>query len=394
MIYGEVVLLQGLGYLGSSTFCSPFLAAALRFYPDAVRAGRGRQMRNFFIRLLRLSTAGVMSALLLGGTIWTAWIAPGMSFLGFLTVAALVAVEVPRSFESNLLNAARHQGVNAAWSALDAWAKPLAAAALVLAAGASAAWVLLGFAVGTAVVWAAFRGRLIRFPDRPENGSVQSWATVNRGEVFRYAAPIVPLSILSWLTSLSDRYILAGWSGPGVAGVYAAAYGLASQPFITLSLIVSATLRPVLFDAVANGDASRERRTIVLWIAAILGTSLVGVVLMSALAPWIVRITLGKSFWDSAVLIPWISAAYAIQSVQNIFETIMFARSKTRRLVVMQIVGTAAALLFYFLLIPPLGALGAAIASCVSLAASCVASIWLSEMTGELLRLVRFRRSP
>ena len=70
------------------------------------------------------------------------------------------------------------------------------------------------------------------------------------------------------------------------------------------------------------------------------------------------------------------------------------ARSKTRRLVVMQIVGTAAALLFYFLLIPPLGALGAAIASCVSLAASCVASIWLSEMTGELLRLVRFRRSP
>ena len=71
----------------------------------------------------------------------------------------------------------------------------------------------------------------------------------------------MPLALLGWVISLSDRYVLAGLTSPVQTGIYAAGYGLASTPFIMLDQFLALTLRPVYFDAVGQRDRRRERST-------------------------------------------------------------------------------------------------------------------------------------
>ena len=50
-------------------------------------------------------------------------------------------------------------------------------------------------------------------------------------EMRRYAIPLVPIALMNWFTSVSDRYIIAWFSHDTfMVGVYAVRYGLVSQP--------------------------------------------------------------------------------------------------------------------------------------------------------------------
>ena len=106
--------------------------------------------------------------------------------------------------------------------------------------------------------------------------------------------------------NLGDRYILAAFSGASAAGLYAAAYGLACQPFLMLAGIMSLTLRPVLFEAVARGDRVRERRTLLMWLTVVSLCSCAGVVAIWLCASPLVGLLLGREFQGAAPLLVWI----------------------------------------------------------------------------------------
>ncbi len=102
--------------------------------------------------------------------------------------------------------------------AADIWARPVAAALLVLAIeGNRQAWCL-----------AAYRARLAsavhRVRDRPEHASVRQPPSHDllRQRVWRYALPLVPLGFIGWANGLSDRYIVGGMLSLAGAGIYAA----------------------------------------------------------------------------------------------------------------------------------------------------------------------------
>jgi O-antigen/teichoic acid export membrane protein len=234
----------------------------------------------------------------------------------------------------------------------------------------------------------AFRRTRVRGgPD--ETGASPAWVTETRIAMLRFAGPMVPLALLGWIISLSDRYILAGLTSPEQTGIYAAAYGLASAPFLMLGQFLSLTLRPVYFDAVLQHDRRRERRTLFAWMAALALALLFGMGFVIAFAGPIVRVVLGEAYWGAADLMPWIAAAYGILAVQQLFEHVIQALHSTRRLLVVHSCGAATAVGLFFLLIPRYAAYGAAMAVAGSMLASCTASIVLS---GALPRL--FAREP
>src|SRR5882762_9627901 len=127
-IFGTVSLLLGLSMLGTNLFCAPFMHAASRYYPDLAREGKLAQLRRHLEQQLSRTTLVLIVLVLLGGAI-AAWFGGG-SFWPFPALAALLAVEVQRTTELNLLNAARRHRPYALWIAIDAWAKPLLAALL------------------------------------------------------------------------------------------------------------------------------------------------------------------------------------------------------------------------------------------------------------------------
>jgi O-antigen/teichoic acid export membrane protein len=242
----------------------------------------------------------------------------------------------------------------------------------VWVAGPGATSILLGYAVGTLIAMTPFlrRQEAASSPDF-------RWRQETVRSLRRFARPLLYSSLLSWAGALGDRYILAAFHGAAEAGVYAASYGLASQPFITVGAICAGVLRPVLFDAVARGDRTGERQAIRRWLTVAGAISAAGLAATTLLSSHLVRWFLGTDFWPGAKLLPWIAATYALQNVQQAFENELYAQKLTRQVLAVQSIGTGAALVLYLVLIPRYGAIGAAVGSFLSMLTSCLASYGL-----------------
>lgn len=389
-VFGEVSLLLGVSALGGTVFLTPIHQATLRFYPEAAKLDRVAELRRVIASLLLGSTSTALCILLLGAAIWKIGLGGATSFAAIVLVGALLAADTPRGFETAMLNASRRQRVFALWNACDAWARPLLAAGAILLLGPHSASAVLGNLVGCVTIYTIFRKLAVSVP-RPVGGPAgEEWRAQIRREILGFSAPLVPLAVLGWVIGLSDRYVLAALVGTREAGLYAAVHGLGSQPFLALSAIGVLTFRPVLFDAVARGQAKKEQRTVLVWLGLFAGGGALGVIAIHLLSRWIVGIALGEAFREASSLLPWIAGAYALQGVQHVFETMIYAQRRTRRLVVLQAAGALFSIGSYSLLIPKYGAKGAAIAVCVALFSSCMLSIWLA---GAPQRLFLRRRS-
>ena len=334
------------------------LQAALRFYPDAARSRDLGGLRRVSQGLL-LRAAALLALLILavtavaGGRLRLSWPAAAL-------LSALVAADVARAFEVNLLNAARRQRPFALWSAAEYWARPALALAAIAALGATAESVLLGYVLAAAGLYLFARAATGAAGLAPEaSGDVPDL----KGAILAYAAPLVPLALASWITSLSDRYFIAAWLGTAPVGLYAAAYGLGSAPFLMAQAAIELILRPVYFDAVSAGDRGRERRTFRLWLAS---TAAVGAVGVAAVLVWrdgITRLALAPGYREAAGLLPWIAAGYALWALGAVFEKPCYAYRKTGWVLVIQAAGAAACLAAVPVLIRLRGLRGAALAA-------------------------------
>lgn len=380
--FGWAGLLLAAQALAVGFVCNPLLQAVLWMFPQARAEGRISSLRRVSEGMLRPTAATLAVVAIVVGAAWT-WSGrtqPGLA--AFVAIAALLVVDLTRTYESGFLNASRQQVPFAAWNVADAWARPLVAAGLVALLGASASWAIAGNAIGCALVLAAFWGRRVTAPD--EAGAPSSdWLGDARGRMLRFAAPLVPFAVLGWVVGTSDRFVVASLSTVEEAGLYIAAYGLASAPFLALTSVGVLTFRPALFEAAAAGDRARERRIVAGWAASFGFVGVLGATAAGLLAPWLVSIALAKEFASAASLVAWIAAAYAVQGVQIVFETRLFAHGRTRSLLALQIVGAAASLAGFVAWIPRLGAAGAARAVLASMIASCLAAAWLASRAGQ-----------
>jgi len=381
-VFGQVALVLGMISLSSDFFCAPILHGVSRFFPNAQAAGRIASFRVLISRLLArrvVFAASLLLAIGVGSEVY--WRSQG-TLIAFALATGLLGLNTLRSFEMNLLNASRRRRPFGIWSAVDAWLRPLGVWASVMLFGATAWTVMLGHAAGAAISNLAFRTSVVRGPGGVESGA--RWSRDLATEVLRFAAPLPPLALLGWSANLSDRYILAAASGAEAAGIYAAAYALASAPFLAFAGVVNLTLQPVLFNAVAQGDRVRERRTLLLWLGAAAGGSCLGVALLAAFREPLVHLALAERFWGAAPILPWIGAAYALQAMRQAFEALILADRRTRILTALQLGGAVVGLALYLILIPAYGAMGAAIATFCAFALTFAATALGSRAAGRL----------
>jgi O-antigen/teichoic acid export membrane protein len=378
-VFGEVTLLLGGGALVAGVFFQPIGQAVLRLFPDAVRDGQLGALRKFAGGMMWRSggVAAAFAAVAVG-----LWLGPwgGTSSWGTVgMLGALTAGDAWRTYEGNLMAAARDQRSYAVWSVVDAWTRAVAPLAAIRLAGPTAASVLAGQLVACLLVALAFRPRFVRPP--VANGdpvAAATWIARHRPPFMSFIRPLIPFAMLGWIVAQADRYVLAEFSGIEAAGLYGAVYGLASQPFIALSSVGVLTFRPILFEAVSHGDVRKERRVILAWLGFAGAIAVTGFALVAALAPWIVRVATGPAFWSGATLMTWIAAAYGLQGLQFAFESILYARRRTPQLLLLQVIGAVGSMALYLGLVPRLGARGAAIGTLGSMLLTLGVSIALA----------------
>jgi O-antigen/teichoic acid export membrane protein len=247
-----------------------------------------------------------------------------------------------RSANLSLLYAARRQERYGLWMAADAWSRPLAASLVVVLVGQSPVAVLASYVVVSACLLVIFSYRLwpgveqatARAAERAQALDLRMWS---------YALPLVPLGVISWASTLGDRYIIGGLLGVADAGIYAAVYGLSCLPFLILNGTVEQALRPIYQTAVTRGESARARRILRMWLTVVVGVGSLGVRLYLFGHDILASLFVGRSYRGAAALMPWIAAGYAIRAASYVFERVCYAFGRTRRVLAIQLCAVAAA---------------------------------------------------
>jgi O-antigen/teichoic acid export membrane protein len=385
--FGEVALIQGAAALGFAVLCGALLQAGLRFHAEAQGAGHDVALQ-VLLRSLVLRAAWItMGALVVAALSWKLLSGTTVSSLALVAGLAIIVPDAVRGYEVTLLNALRRQAAYTAWTVADALARPIGAGLAIVVLGRSSASALIGFFLAAvAVNLVCERLFVTDRSDGPAPGD-RDTPPGTRGRIFHFAAPLIPLAVMSWIIGLADRYVLAHTAGIAVAGLYSAAYGLGSQGFLALGTIGLTIFRPIYFSAVDAHDPRRGRRVLGLWLATVTTGSLAGVAVLATFGDLLARLCLGPEFRSGASLLPWIGIAYTLQTMQTVFEILFYARHRTAPLLIVQISGAVTALALYAVLIPLYGAFGAVVATIGSFAVSSTLAAILGNLPGALRRV-------
>jgi len=358
-VFGKVSLLIGIVSLGSSIFCLPLLQAALRFYPELATRMELPVLRRTIRGSLRWSIGFLIGIILLGGAAYS--ILQGISYSIFPLLAGLLAIETKRGLETNFLTAARRQRPFSIWVAAEAWVRPASAILAVIMLGASPQSVLLGYLAGTAGVLLIFLIVLKR-EGLTDASQIQRPNSGFSKEIWHYTRSLIPLGIVGWISSLSDRYIIGGMLGLEQVGIYAAAYGIINRGFSISGGIIELTLRPAYFQAVSSGDKVLELKTFRTWLGLTAVMCMGGVLAVYFLRNCIASLLLAETYRSSAALMPWIAAGMSLLIMAYVFEKPCYAYKQTKWVLLIQGTGALTSIGIGLVLVFLYGLWGAAIA--------------------------------
>jgi O-antigen/teichoic acid export membrane protein len=358
--YGTVSLSLGLSTLAISVVAAPLTQAAIHFYPNVTAAGSVRELLLSVLRCYRVMAPWVLAVALLAGVVF---VVSGQGTAALVILLTLLfASDCWRSANLSLLNAARRQRRSALWMAGDSWSRPLAAAAAVLIFGQSPVAVMAAYVLVSACLVTVFSYRL--WPQGPQSSADEGEDRSREWDsrLWQYALPLIPLGIVSWASTLGDRYIIGGMLGVADAGVYAAVYGLSSIPFLLVNGTAEQGLRPIYQTAVSRGDRVRAHKILVLWFAVVVAACCIGVLVFAFGHEAIATLVVAVPYRRAASLMPWIATGYAIRAASYVLERVCYAYGKTRRVLVIQVLAVVATSIVTPLGIFTLGIRGAAMA--------------------------------
>jgi len=356
-VYGGITLVQNSLVLLRTLFCSATLNAGLRYYPDAERGGYTAALRRNLARTLGRALIAMEAVAIIGGLMWSfkAGIRPSIA----LIFGVYVAVDVLLTLQTTFFNAARRQRSAAIFGVVAALARPLLVVVGVLAFGSTIEVVLGAFTTSSLVTLA------LLYATAKSRGADHGAALPPgiAAEMWRYAIPLIPIALLNWTTSVSDRYIIE-WISHDVAsvGVYAAGYGLISQPLLLIHGVVALTLRPVYFAAVSRDDAAHAKRTFYAWLATTTSICVLATLLIYLTRFLLVEAFLGPKYRGAVAFVPWIALGYLFYAVEQVLEQSLLAHKHTSSVLVAQISGAVASVAITIPCVMRFGAAGAAYA--------------------------------
>lgn len=195
-----------------------------------------------------------------------------------------------------------------------------------------------------------------------------------------YGIPLLPLGVLTWLTNASDRYVIAYFVGPAEAGVYAVSYAIGS--------LVGLVFSPV-FAVLIPTTARMWDRSRVELIADVLRLSqkyplLVAVpmaVLLTAKADWVIANLATSSFAASPALVGLTAMGIAAMNLGAICETVLALGRQTVRILLIYAAAAGINVCANLVMVPLLGALGAAMTTAVTYAGQA----WLIQRASRRL---------
>ena len=179
-------------------------------------------------------------------------------------------------------------------------------------------------------------------------------------EMLFYSLPLIPTTVCWLITDLSDRYMVTWFCGSAENGIYSAAYKIPT----VVNLISSIFMQAWQFSAVASSsDEEVCKRFYTTVFKGFLSVIAIGSAVLILASRFLTGLLLNVSYFEAWRYMPTLLCAAAIESIVSFLATVYMVRKKSMHSFLTAMLGTVLNVLLNLLLIPRMGALGAAIAT-------------------------------
>lgn len=206
-------------------------------------------------------------------------------------------------------------------------------------------------------------------------------------EAARYGVPLIPHVLASWAFLSADRSLVAAMAGLEQAGVYFAAAQLAQVVTLANDAVNRAWV-PWFFRQLAEpGEVDTERicsRGRRLALAYVVLALLVG-----AVAPLATGLLLGDRYAGAGTIILLLALGYALDGIYKLFANVLFYHERTDLVFYVTLSGGTTAVAVDCVLLPILGATGAALGLISGAVVSLVLSYAFAQRLHRLPWLAR-----
>lgn len=184
------------------------------------------------------------------------------------------------------------------------------------------------------------------------------------GQLIRYSLPMIPTTIFWWITNVSDRYIVTAICGSDVNGIYSAAYKIPTLITLLCSVFYEAWQFSAVKDAEQKTKSDFFGRVFGYYSALMLAGG-AGVVLLCRI---FVRLLLNESYYGAWEFIPVLTLAAVFSALTTFMGSVYLVKKKSMLSFLTSMLGAVLNIVLNILMIPDLGAQGAAIATAISYA--------------------------
>jgi O-antigen/teichoic acid export membrane protein len=183
--------------------------------------------------------------------------------------------------------------------------------------------------------------------------------------LLRFGVLLIPVLLASWVMDLSDRWVLRLYAGLADVAVYAVGYkiGMVLQVAIVWPFQLA---WPAVSFSISKREGHRDTYSqVVTWLAALMAAAIAGLTLLSRVAlPFVA----GNAYRAAYQVVPLVALAYAFNGLHYALSPGVHLAGRTRWFPPLALAAAALNLGLNFLLIPPLGRMGAAWATAIAFA--------------------------
>lgn len=185
------------------------------------------------------------------------------------------------------------------------------------------------------------------------------------GEYLRFSAPLMLVALFSWVTGLSDRYVVGLFCGAAAVGAYSVSYTLGmlcALLFAPVFMVLTPTLVP-LWESGQRGALFGHLRHVLRYSMAVVIPAIVG---LTVLAEPIVRAVADETYFIGRATVAFVASGIFLLMLSGIMEPLVYLLRRTGTSAVVYGAAAVVNLGVDLALVPSLGPLGAAIGTCVA----------------------------
>lgn len=222
---------------------------------------------------------------------------------------------------------------------------------------------LVGYVLSVAVADAVGTLFLVIYAKIYKDFSFKSVSKSKIKEMLKYSLPMMPTTVIWWITNVSDRFMVSYICDFAANGLYSAAYKIPTVIALVAGVFNEAWQISAISESKDKEEASRFFSEVFERYQAIL---FLGCSFLIPFTPLATRILLDSSYFSAWTFMPVLLIATVFSSLVTFIGTIYTVKKRTTMSLVTAAAGAGINIILNLALIPEMGAQGAGIATALS----------------------------